>query len=71
MIKDPVQITINNSYNLVDWEKEIIKKCFFDNPESSVEDLAERLGISERTLFRNLRKHGLSPNFKTNKKHVA
>ena len=57
MIVDPVKIVINNSYNWEDWEKALIKKCVEENPESCVEELAPRLNMSARTIYRKCDKY--------------
>lgn len=58
-ILDPIQITINNSYKIVDWEKALILKCAYDNPSFQRSDLAKALGIEERTLYRRIKKYKL------------
>lgn len=52
MIKEPITLTFNNSYNINDWIKGLIARCIVDNPNHSVEEIAELLGISGRTLHR-------------------
>lgn len=36
-IIDPIQITVNNSYKLDDWLKNLILKCSDDNPNTNLE----------------------------------
>ena len=59
MIKDPITITVLNSYDVGTWEKELIVRCAQDNPESGIEDLAKRLGLTGRTLYRKMNQYNI------------
>lgn len=41
-------------YNLIKAEKEIIKACLEDNPDSTYNEIADMLHISTRTLYRKM-----------------
>lgn len=60
-IKDPVTITVFNSYDLQNWTKEIIFRCIADNPSFTTQELAEKLNVSDRSLRRYLDNYGLKP----------
>ncbi len=60
MIKDPITITVFNSYDIVKWEKFIIEKCMLDNPSSTMPELAKLLNITERTLYRKIKDYKLT-----------
>lgn len=51
---------IGTSYNLGDWEKNVIKQARYDNPSFTVDELSEVLGISRRTLDRKLEEYKLN-----------
>lgn len=59
MIKEPILIMLYNSYDIVAWEKAVMLKCIEDNPSFVMEDLAERLNVSKRNLYRKFQKHGI------------
>lgn len=59
IIVDPIHITINNSYNIVDWEKRLIERCMNDNPSSTVAEIAAMLGFSDRTLRRKFHDYNI------------
>lgn len=59
MIKEPILIMLYNSYDIVEWEKAVMLKCIEDNPSFAMEDLAERLKVSKRNLYRKFKKHGI------------
>jgi lambda repressor-like predicted transcriptional regulator len=50
MIKDPVTITVMNSYSLKDWSRAVALSCIKDNPDSTMTEISQRLGINPRTL---------------------
>jgi hypothetical protein len=56
-IIEPISITLNNSYRLDVWEREVIGRCMRDNPSSSMIEWAKLLGVSERVLYRLLEKY--------------
>lgn len=58
-IIDPIQITVNNSYKLDDWLKNLILKCSDDNPNTNLEQVAKLIGISYRTLSRKAEEYKL------------
>lgn len=58
MIKQKITI-VSSSYNMVDWEKQIILQCAVDNPNFNQDELAEYLGISTRTLIRKAQEYKL------------
>lgn len=66
-ILDPIQIVVNNSYNVTEWEKALIIQCMKDNPTSNTTEVAKLLGMAERTLYRKLIEYGLESNFSKNK----
>lgn len=63
-IVDPIQIVVNNCYKIEVWEKEILKRGLLDNPNATGKELCDMFGISERTLYRKVREHGLVTNLK-------
>lgn len=49
-------------YNLIKAEKEIIKACLEDNPDSTYNEIAELLHITTRTLYRKMYVYGIQKN---------
>lgn len=68
MITEPIQITINNSYNLKNWEQKLILRCMYDNPSSSMYELSQMLGISDRNLFRKFEEYDLVQQYSPEKR---
>ena len=52
----PIVLT---NYNLKEAEKTIITACLENNPHTSLEEQADMLHISQRTLYRFILEHGL------------
>lgn len=55
-IIDPITITVNNCYDLEVWAHAIMDKCIADNPGFTGVEVAEMMGISEKSLIRILKK---------------
>lgn len=54
MIKENIIICIENSYDLVEWEKAVIVRCIMDNPSFTNVELSKTLNINPRTFFRKM-----------------
>lgn len=67
MIKDPISITVYNSYDISMWEKEVVRRCIVDNPTSTHEELAKLLGISPKSLYRKSEDYNLNLSSKARK----
>lgn len=57
-MKDQILI-LRDNYNLIEWEKAIIRRCMEDNPSFNVEELAEILGMAPRTIYRKIKEYGI------------
>lgn len=55
-------------YNLIKAEKEIIKACLEENPDSTYNEIAELLHISTRTLYRKIYIHDIQKSKTINSK---
>lgn len=48
-----------NSFNLPEAERALIKRCMKDNPGLTQFEIAEKCGVSERTIQSKLEEHGI------------
>ncbi len=53
-MKDQI-LVLRDNYKLIEWEEHLIKRCIQDNPSFNLDEIAEYLGISVRTLFRKIK----------------
>lgn len=58
IIRDQIVIMLD-SYNLKRWNKILIEKCIKDNPNQSLEYIAQLLGVSERGLRKKVGREGI------------
>lgn len=65
-IKDYVEIT-HDSYNLKEWEKILIQKAIIDHPSFTYDEIAEKLNISVRNLYRLIKEYNINVSIKMRK----
>jgi len=66
-----IVLILNNSYDLAEWEKSIIKRCMVDNPSFNIEELSELLGIAAVTLRRKIKEYKIELSNKEKKLILA